>query len=405
MAPDTDFCTLNPEPSLLSKLDCALPISHPLGNVNVLHVFPYSPRISGGHSNAIRNFIQCQRPRGINAVAIAPRTDSPVALDWGFPLLETDLPAGLQWEALDREFGLRVGNTVVHLHNVERAHLPFLSQLHSARVPHVYTSHGQLNFRGVIHWLKKFVYLHLLDSGPRRAGGIHLLTQVAAQRLPRLLPRFHGPVLVQGNLADVAALAATPPCERSEFGLPADVFVLLFLGRLDVHVKGLDFLLRAYAALPAEKFRLVMAGPEWQAGRAQLDLLARELGCRDRIHFTGPLYGEKKWGLLRLADAFVSPSRWDAFPVAMIEAMAAGLPVVTSNKIGPAQEFAQAQAALVVPLDETALAQAIAKLEAEPEERKALAQRGRAWAELNCSPERAGARFGEFYEAVLTKTN
>jgi len=326
-----------------------------------------------------------------------------VASSLGFPLIETDFPNGLRWEELAREFGLKPEDTVLHFHNVERRYAPLLRELRTAAVPYVYTSHGQLNFRGTIHWFKKFVYLHLLDSGPRRAAGIHLLTQLAARRFPRLLPGFRGPILVQGNLADLASLASAPAGERSEFGLSADAFVLLFLGRLDVHVKGLDLLVRAFAALPPGRFQLVLAGPEWAAGRAQLDLLARELGCRDRIQFTGPVYGEKKWTLLRLADAFVSPSRWDAFPVAMTEAMASGLPLVTSNKIGPAQDFAQAHAALLVPLDEAALVEAIKKLEANPEERKALAQRGRAWVEQNCSPERAGARFLEFYQSILEK--
>ena len=135
----------------------------------------------------------------------------------------------------------------------------------------------------------------------------------------------------------------------------------------------------------------MLAGPDWKEGKAKLEQLANRFGCRDRIHLPGPLYGEKKWSLLRMADVFVSPSRWEAFSIAQAEAMAVGLPVVTSTGVNLAPDLREADAALLVPLAVEPLAKAIATLEADPERRRALGNRGKAWMERNCDPDRAGA--------------
>ncbi|HSA09027.1 MAG TPA: glycosyltransferase [Candidatus Paceibacterota bacterium] len=114
-------------------------------------------------------------------------------------------------------------------------------------------------------------------------------------------------------------------------------------------------------------------------------------------------YGAEKWSLLRMADLFVSPSRWEAFGIALVEAMAMGLPLVTSSQISLAPELHEAGAALMVPVSVEPLRQAIATIEADPERRRALSLRARAWAEKTCNPDRAGARFQEFYRAILDK--
>jgi glycosyltransferase involved in cell wall biosynthesis len=79
--------------------------------------------------------------------------------------------------------------------------------------------------------------------------------------------------------------------------------------------------------------------------------------------------------------------------------------VVTSTKVNLAPELREADAALLVPLAAEPIARAIATLEADPERRRALGSRAKAWAETNCNPDRAGARFRDFYQTILDKTN
>jgi glycosyltransferase involved in cell wall biosynthesis len=209
--------------------------------------------------------------------------------------------------------------------------------------------------------------------------------------------------MVQGNLVTVPNLAELPIASKSDYGLPEDALVLMFLGRLDVWVKGLDILVEAFSCLLSERCHLVLVGPDWQDGKTQLEQLGNRFGCGDRMHFTGPVYGAKKWSLLRLADVFVSPSRWEAFSIAQAEAMACGLPVVTSTKVNLALELRETDAALLTPPRVELLAKALASLVADGERRHALGKRGKAWVERSCDPAHAGARFLEFYQSVLER--
>lgn len=370
--------------------------------MNIVHVFPYTPKVLGGHANAIRGFVACQRAHGINAVGIAPRADDEAAeINWGFPLAEVDSLWDLRWASIAKRFAIASGNSLLNLHSVNRRDAPLLGDLRRAGVPYVLTSHGQLGFQNPWRWLKKLVYLNFVNRAPGKAMGLQVLTRFAARRAKLLLLGFQGPILVQGNLVNLPNLAELPAASRSDYGIPDDAFVLLFLGRLDVWVKGLDLVVEAFSCLPSDRARLLLVGPDWKGGKAELEKLAERFRCRDRVLFPGPVYGEKKWSLLQMADLFVSPSRWEAFSIAQAEAMMAGLPVVTSTKINLAQDLREADAALLAPLAAEPLAEAIATFAADPERRRALGNRGKAWAEKNCDSDRAGARFREFYQAVL----
>nr|WP_308345064.1 glycosyltransferase [Streptomyces sp. ISL-94] len=119
---------------------------------------------------------------------------------------------------------------------------------------------------------------------------------------------------------------------RARTGLPERAFVVGGVGRL-VPGKRFDVLVRAVAALPGAHLLLAGDGPE----RAFLRALAAELGAQNRIHLLGerdPL-GDSADGrtpgipaLLAAMDVFVSPSREEAFGLAVVEALAAGLPVL-----------------------------------------------------------------------------
>ncbi|AXE27808.1 glycosyl transferase [Streptomyces globosus] len=119
---------------------------------------------------------------------------------------------------------------------------------------------------------------------------------------------------------------------RARTGLPERAFVVGGVGRL-VPGKRFDALVRAVAALPGAHLLLAGDGPE----RGALRALAAELGAQHRIHLVGerdPL-GEDGGGrapgvpqLLAAMDVFVSASREEAFGLAVVEALAAGLPVL-----------------------------------------------------------------------------
>jgi glycosyltransferase involved in cell wall biosynthesis len=114
---------------------------------------------------------------------------------------------------------------------------------------------------------------------------------------------------------------------RSRLGLESEASVLLSVGRLDPE-KSLDFLIGAFARIAAQAPRshLVLAGDG--SARPALERAAAATGCGERIHFLGMLERAEIPQLLAEADLFLSASTSEVHPLAVIEAAAAGLPIV-----------------------------------------------------------------------------
>jgi len=128
-------------------------------------------------------------------------------------------------------------------------------------------------------------------------------------------------VRVINNGVDVAAFAAAQP-------YPHPRPYILGMGSLVPH-KGFDLLLHAYALLPPDRPDLLVAGdgPE----RDLLAGLARGLRIEKQVHLLGPITGERKARLYRSAVCFVCPSRREPFANVLLEALAAGLPLVATD--------------------------------------------------------------------------
>ena len=113
---------------------------------------------------------------------------------------------------------------------------------------------------------------------------------------------------------------------------------LIYVGRLDVHTKGLDILLRAFAqaigSLPFDRVSLTLVGPDWRGGLAELRGLAELLGIESRVNFTGSQRPEKVMQLLHEADLFLLLSRNEGFPFSLAEALLEGRPVLVSTEVG-----------------------------------------------------------------------
>ncbi|NNF29016.1 MAG: glycosyltransferase [Gemmatimonadetes bacterium] len=181
------------------------------------------------------------------------------------------------------------------------------------------------------------------------------------------------------NFLDVADLrrrleSASRPAERAALGIGPRDFLLLHVGRFH-RQKGQDVLLKALAVLapvaPRLKAVLVGDGPDQPAART----LAHSLGVADRVRFLGTTSEPER--LYRAADAFVFPSRYEAFGMALLEAMAAGLPSAVSE-VGGITELTTPDTSLRVPPEEPLLlAEAIARLRTDGNLRLRLGEAAR----------------------------
>jgi glycosyltransferase involved in cell wall biosynthesis len=158
-------------------------------------------------------------------------------------------------------------------------------------------------------------------------------------------------VSIVPNAIDTASLPSSHPMPEST----PHPFLWIAVGRLTT-VKDYPTLLRAFAQLPEDsRLTIAGAGPD-QASLAQL---VRTLGIEDRVHFAG--FVANIWPLLAASDAFVLSSLWEGLPVSILEASAAGLPVVATQTEGAREALNTCESGWFVPVgDHTALATAMA---------------------------------------------
>lgn len=234
--------------------------------------------------------------------------------------------------------------------------------------------------------LRRPVVCHLHGQGfaDRVAkGGVHrwlcrqlfrgIDTIVLAPRLARdvegLVPEDRLHVIANGIPDPFGARPTSPP--RDEIA-PCR---LLYLANLQ-ETKGPLVLLEAIKRVRAQglsvhaEFCGAFRPPLTQE---RMEALVAEAGLDKEVTLRGPVYGEAKLSAFRAADIFVYPTYRDAFPLVLVEALAAGLPVVTTTEGGIPDFIFHGQTGLLVPpRDALALAQAIADLARDPGQRMAL---------------------------------
>jgi glycosyltransferase involved in cell wall biosynthesis len=157
--------------------------------------------------------------------------------------------------------------------------------------------------------------------------------------------------------------------------------IILFLGRIS-HKKGLELLISAMAEVRLRRpiAHLVIAGPDDEGLTEDLIRLAVQHGIADRVRFVGMLTGAERLAALQQCDVWILPSKSENFGIAVIEAMAAGAPVVLSPQVNLAAEAEAAGAALVVPRDSRRLASALGHLLDDAAARSSLADGGQRFA-------------------------
>jgi glycosyltransferase involved in cell wall biosynthesis len=160
---------------------------------------------------------------------------------------------------------------------------------------------------------------------------------------------------------------------------------LLFLGRIHP-VKGLANLLHAWQQLgPLKGWELVLVGPDDVGHRAELERLATELKIADRVQFIGAASEQDKWQWYQTSDLFVLPSFTENFSVSVAEALAAGLPVITTTGT-PWQEVQEQGCGWWIEPTVDALTKTLLKATSITDhERRAMGRRGSDWAQSRFS--------------------
>jgi glycosyltransferase involved in cell wall biosynthesis len=210
-------------------------------------------------------------------------------------------------------------------------------------------------------------------------------------------------VRVVPNGVDIAAIdAARPGLEvRRELGLPEAAPVIGLVGRLDHWGKGHKELFTAMGSLKDRyPVHVLIVG----GGRREEEVkqLAASLGLAGQVHFLGSRQDVPD--LLHAMDIFVLPSYSEGLSLALLEAMAAGLPVIATAVGGNPEVVTDGATGLLIPpRDAEALAGALKRLMDNPTWAKDLGNSARRHVETDYSLERLGRDINEIYEELVGK--
>ncbi|MBA4375967.1 MAG: glycosyl transferase [Anaerolinea sp.] len=296
---------------------------------------------------------------------------------------------------------------VVHIHSLYLFHT-FVAA-HYCRhygVPYLIRPHGTLDpFLRRKSRLKKAVYNFLVEKRSLdNAAAIHYTSQGEMDLGHDALKiRAPGVVVPLGLDVDEYSTLPTRGTFRARFPEIGNKFLVLFLGRINF-VKGLDLLARAYGVIARQRqdVHLIIAGPDEEGyGRRVQSWLVNE-GVLERVTFAGMLRGQDKLAAFADADVFVLPSYTESFGMAVVEAMACGLPVVISNKVNIWREVAQAEAGLVVNCDSGELADALLKIMDDPE-LKEHGEKGKHLVQQRFTWERVASQMLQVYQAIQSR--
>jgi glycosyltransferase involved in cell wall biosynthesis len=230
-------------------------------------------------------------------------------------------------------------------------------------------------------WLRTRALLHRLDA--------HVAVGAAsARRTEDFYALGRGSVVSVPNCVPDVPL---PPRPQRPGDAP---LVVGSVGRLDA-VKGYDVLLRALARLPG--VRVVVVGDG--GGRAGLQEQARRLGVADRVELPG--WADRPAAALPTFDVFCLPSRSEGFPLSIVEAMLAGLPVVGTRVGSVAELVVDGGTGLLVERDDVdGLAAALGRLRDDAALRATLGAAGRERARAHYTVEHMARAYEQLWRRV-----
>ncbi len=298
-----------------------------------------------GVSNFVVEVAHSQRELGEDVSIVSSMT-------CGYPI--GDIPI----ELLDNPADTKVIPDIVHIHSTWNLYVHRMAVWCKKQgIPYIISPHGALTPWALkYHWWKKFLALFLYQYKDfKRCSAFHVTVPTELDDIKRLRLK---------QLVAVAPLGVQ--VQNTEFVSDKSKDIL-FLGRIHP-VKGLPLLLRSWCNIPQVKrqdWRVIIAGPDDVQHKTELKKQALELGfsvadftetlehgkktifggvevatevykeklanCVSDIIFTGPVYSETKDYLYQKASYFVLPSYSENFGAVVLEALAAGTPVITTT--------------------------------------------------------------------------
>ncbi len=270
---------------------------------------------------------------------------------------------------------------LLHLHTLwDTVNLSMARHATARKLPYVVSAHGMLD-----EWafsqraFKKRLFMKL--AGRRflnNAAAIHCTAEGERRQVEPNVPGGH--FVVAPHYFDWSLFKELPGPELARKRFPVlntDKPKVLCLSRLHP-VKGADVLLRSIAQVLAQgvELSLYLAGPDEGGYQGVLERLVQSLGIEPHVHFLGMVRGQEKVSLCEACDLFALPTRQENFGIVLVEAMGAGLPLITTSQVDIWPEL-EAAGGCIVDRTAEAFSGAIVKMLSRREELPQLGAKAR----------------------------
>ena len=368
--------------------------------MNILHVVSSIDISGGGLSKSVSDLALNQAIQGQKVTILTNVSKNPYLKESLHPNLKLVFVKEKQFKMVLNRLVVNEKFDLLHGHGIWQMPVHEMAQIAKRTgIPYVIAPHGMLEPwpLNAGKWKKKLALALYQRNDLARANCIRATAQMEAENIRKL--GFKNPIAVIPNGIDIRDFPLPEKKQKQQ------KLTILFLSRIHPK-KGIELLIEAWQILDKslrQSWQVEIAGNGDESYINSLQQLINKSELTEEIKIIGSQFGTDKLKTYQQADLFVLPTYSENFGIVVAEAMACGIPVITT-KGTPWEELNTFNAGWWIDIGVEPLAEALKQaMQLTNIQRGLMGQSGRKLVEANYSVESVGNKMSELYEWILNK--